>query len=114
MAEKALYLLEYIVLAVTITLVPSIPILMYSPAQQCLMVVIVSEQIKVTVAGSAAGLLAKQRWKYGLNSPLAEFGEILVDSVGEWSRVQSLKCVTLGFESWRFQLELNRVQGWMS
>ena len=59
---------------------------MYSPVQQRLMAVIGSEQIKVTVAGSA------------------------VDSVGEWLKVQSSKCPTLGFESWRFELELNLMQ----
>ena len=65
-----------VVPAVLLTLVPTIiPIymyLMYLPVQQHLM-----EQIKATVSGSA------------------------VDSVGEWLKVQSLKCPTLaGGLSW--------------
>ena len=33
--------------------------------------------------------------------------------VGEWLKVQSLKCPTLSFESWRFELELSLVEYWM-
>ena len=76
-----------VVLAVTLTLVPAIiPIL---DVFACATTLDGGDWIKVTVAGSA------------------------IDSVGEWLKVLSLQCLTLGFESWRFELELNLMQYWM-
>ena len=75
-----------VILTLVTTIIPTYMYmyLMYLPVQQHLM-----EQIKATVSGSA------------------------VDSVGEWLKVQSLKCPTLSFESWRCELKLSLVEYWM-